>query len=334
MKHTPPTIAEIRAIQAQLKPYIYETPICYPQGTFFPDAIGANSRLCFKLELLQATGTFKARGALASLLALSAEARKKGVVAASAGNHGVAVSYAASVLDTKATIFVPKTASAFRVAKCRAFGGTVELVDSIHEVFTRAEEFHKKHGAPFIHPYEGRNIACGTGTLGLELIAQCKDLDAVVVPIGGGGLMAGVAAAVKQLSPTTKVYGVEPTGADSMWRSLQSGKTESIPSVQTIADSLGAPRAEPYSFSVCKTYVDEVVRVTDEQLLESIYILFRELKLAVEPAGAASTAAALGPLKEKLRGKKTALIVCGANISAEEFAAYVVQGRELFEKKA
>src|SRR5438105_4932072 len=159
--------------------------------------------------------------------------------------------------------------------------------------------------------------------LRLELCTQARDLDAVGIPIGGGGLCAGVAAAVKQISPRTLVFGVEPEGADTMHRSFASGKPERIDKVRTIADSLGAPYAAPYSFDLCRRYVDDLVKISDDEIRAAMLLLFRSAKLAVEPAGAAATAALCGPLRERLLGKRVALIVCGANIDRETFCGHL-----------
>src|SRR5207248_8437518 len=166
----------------------------------------------------------------------------------------------------------------------------------------------------FIHPFEGFGTALGTATLGLELCEQAPEIEAVIIPIGGGGLCAGVAAAVKQRLPHVQVYGVEPEGADSMHRSFRSGKPESIDKVRTIADSLGAPYAAPYSFELCRRFVDELVLVDDDALRDAMRFLVATAKLAVEPAGAAATAALLGPLRSPLDGKRVGVIVCGGNI--------------------
>src|SRR5216684_852665 len=165
--------------------------------------------------------------------------------------------------------------------------------------------------------------AVGTATMGLEICEQARELDAVIVPIGGGGLCAGVASAVKQILPRCAVYGVEPEGADSMHRSFASGKPETIEAVRTIADSLGAPHAAPYSFALCRRYVDRLVKVDDGALRSAMGLLFRSAKLAVEPAGAAATAALCGPPRETLSGKRVAVIVCGANIDAPTFAKHL-----------
>src|SRR5690606_22963442 len=170
------------------------------------------------------------------------------------------------------------------------------------------------------HPFEGRTTALGTATLGLELCEQLPALDAAIVPIGGGGLCAGVASAVKLLNPACEVFGVEPYGADSMYRSFEAGAPRSIERVATIADSLGAPYALPISFELCRRNVDALVRVSDDDLRAAMRFLHRNAKLAVEPAGAAATAALLGPLRERLGARRVALIVCGSNIDIETYS--------------
>jgi threonine dehydratase len=313
-----PTIDEVRAARTRLGELVAETPL-WPWR-----ALAANVLL--KLELFQFAGSFKPRGALCVMQSLSKEQLARGVTAVSAGNHAMAVGYAARALGTTAKVVMPKSANPARVAGSRAYGAEVELVDDVHRAFARVREIEETEGRTFVHPFEGPLTALGTATLGLELCEQAGPLDAVVVPIGGGGLCAGVASAVKQLQPRCQVYGVEPEGADTMHRSFASGKPEAIDKVRTIADSLGAPHAAPYSFALCRRYVDELALVTDAQLRDAMRLLFSSAKLAVEPAGAASTAAMLGPLREKLAGKRVALIVCGANIDAAQFSALIAPG--------
>ncbi len=174
-----------------------------------------------------------------------------------------------------------------------------------------------------VHPFEGPLTALGTATLGLEFATQAAEMDAVIIPIGGGGLAAGMAAAIKQLRPQCRVYGVEPEGADSMRRSFVAGSVQAIEQVRTIADSLGAPMALPYSFDLCRRYVDEIVLVSDAQMRAAMRLLFLGMKLAVEPAGAAATAALCGPLLDTLRGQRVGLIVCGSNIDAATFTRLI-----------
>ncbi len=318
-----PTIAEIQAARGQLAPFIVETPVWQWQNRAIHDVIGEETQVFLKLELFQHTGTFKPRGALAVMMGLEPAALKRGVTAVSAGNHAIAVGYAAQILGTSAKVVMPKTANPARVALCRAYGTEVVLVDDVHEAFARTEQIEREEGRTFVHPFEGPLTALGTATLGLELCRQVADLDAVIVPIGGGGLCAGVATAVKQLQPHCRIYGVEPEGADTMHRSFASGQPEAITAVRTIADSLGAPHAAPYSFALCQKYVDELILINDDQIRAAMLRLYQGTSLAVEPAGAAATAALLGPLREKLRGQRVGIIVCGSNIDAASFATHV-----------
>jgi threonine dehydratase len=302
---------------------VITTPVRLWQDGALERVVGRETRVFLKEELFQRTGSFKPRGALAVMLELAPEALARGVTAVSAGNHAMAVAYAAAVLGTTAKVVMPKSANPFRVERCRELGAAVELVDNVHQAFDRVREIEASEGRAFVHPFEGPLTALGTATLGLELVEQAGELDAVIVPIGGGGLCAGVASAVKLTSPRTLVFGVEPEGADSMHRSFAAGSPQPIEAVRTIADSLGAPHAAPYSFGLCRRYVDELVLVSDDQLRRAMHLLFASAKLAVEPAGAAATAALCGPLLERLRGKRVGLVVCGANIDHATFAAQV-----------
>jgi threonine dehydratase len=223
---------------------------------------------------------------------------------------------------------MPKTANPYRVAKCRELGAAVELVDDVHRAFERVKQIESDEGRTFVHPFEGPRTALGTATLGLELVEQVPDVEAVIVPIGGGGLCAGVASAVKLARPACRVYGVEPEGADTMSRSFAAGSPQAIAAVRTIADSLGAPHAAPYSYGLCRRYVDELVLVSDDALRRAMVLLFASAKLAVEPAGAAATAALCGPLRKTLAGRRVALIICGANIDPATFSR-LISGVEL-----
>jgi threonine dehydratase len=205
------------------------------------------------------------------------------------------------------------------------------LVDDVHAAFREVARIEAEEGRYVVHPFEGPVTALGTATLGLELCEQAPGLDAVIVPIGGGGLCAGMAAAIKQLSPGTAVYGVEPTGADSMHESFAAGRPMGIEAVRTIADSLGAPHAAPYSFALCRRFVDDLVLVDDDMLRGAMALLLQEVKIAVEPAGAAATAALLGPLRERLAGKRVGVVVCGANVAPAAFAEHVTAGQAWLE---
>ncbi|MGO4329154.1 threonine/serine dehydratase [Cupriavidus sp. 2TAF22] len=314
-----PVLAEIQDAARYLRGKVLETPVWRWQ-TGAMGQFGPATEVWLKMELFQQTGTFKLRGALNGMGRLDAAARRRGVVAASAGNHAMAVAYAAMVEGVGARLVMPASASPARVAACREWGAEVVLRPDVHAAFDHAQQLAVQEGRTMIHPFDGPLVAQGTGTVGLELMRQVPGLDAVVVPVGGGGLCAGIAAAVKQINPACRVYGVEPEGADAMTRSFESGRPQVLARVNTVADSLGAPYALDYSFGVCSRFVDGMVRVSDEAIRAAMRILYRDMKLATEPATAVSTAALLGPLRERLEGKKVALVLCGANLDAARFA--------------
>jgi threonine dehydratase len=317
-------LSDIEAARHLLGDRVLVTPV---QEWFGPavDALGARSRIFLKLELFQRTGSFKPRGALLNMLNLPRDDLQRGVTAVSAGNHAIATAYAAKLLGTTAKIVMFRTANPLRVELCRHYGAAVEFAEDVHQAFERATEIELEERRSLIHPFEGLRTAMGSATLGYELAKQVPELDLVVVPIGGGGLCAGVASAMKLLQPSCKVIGVEPVGADSMQRSFAAGEPRSIERVNTIADSLGAPYAMPVTFELCRRNVDELVLVSDDELRAAMRLLLREAKLAVEPAGAAATAALLGPLRAQAVGKRSAIIVSGSNIDATSFARHIAQ---------
>ncbi len=319
-------LEDIRAARQLLGDRVVTTPVQEWQSHTIDEGLGPGARVFMKLELLQRTGSFKARGALLNLLRLTAEQRKRGVTAISAGNHAVAVAYAAQVLGVHAKVVMIKTANPFRVDLCRSHGAEIEFAPDAHIGFQRVAEIEKNESRALIHPFEGFGTATGTATLGLELCQQVEQLDAVIIPIGGGGLCAGVASAVKLMQPRCAVYGVEPVGADSMHRSFAAGEPRSIERVSTIADSLGAPFALPITFELCRRNVDDLVLLTDDELRAGMRLMQRECKLAVEPAGAAAAAAMLGPLRARLQGRRVALIVCGSNIDTATYARLIESG--------
>ena len=235
------TLTQIRSARERLNDLIVETPVWHWCNRDITGITGLETQVFLKLELFQHTGTFKPRGALTVVLNQDRHVLTNGVTAVSAGNHAIAVAYASELLGVSAKVVMPKTANPFRVERCRAYGAEIELVDDVNQAFTRVREIQEQEGRFFVHPYEGPLTALGTATIGLEFCTQVSDLDAVIIPIGGGGLCAGMATAVKLLRPECKVFGVEPKGADTMYRSFVAGKPQSIERVQTIADSLGAP---------------------------------------------------------------------------------------------
>jgi threonine dehydratase len=317
------SIAAVRACRERLGEGVLVTPTHRWRGPGLAAAIGFETETFIKLELFQITGSFKARGALNVLQSLTPEQLARGVTAASGGNHAIATAYAALASGAPAKVVMPRTASPIRVAMAQAWGAEVVLGETIAEVFSMAEAIAEAEGKTMVHPFEGPLTAQGAATVALEFSEQAGPLDVLVVPIGGGGLCAGMACAMKQFQPGCLIIGVEPEGADSMRLSFAAGEPRNIGAVRTIADSLGAPMALPYSFALCRAHVDELVLVTDDELRKAMKLLFEEMKLAVEPAGAAATAALIGPLRLRFPGRRVGVIACGANIDPVTFARHL-----------
>lgn len=318
-----PTLEMIRSTYSRLEALTVRTPVHHWQAPELTDLLDDQTELFLKLELFQATGTFKARGALNVMLHLDREELARGVTAVSAGNHAIAVAYAARLLGTTAKVVMPRSALAFRIRKCQRFGAEVVLAENVTEAFAMVQRIEQEEDRHFVHPFEGPHTIMGAAGVGLEFAEQAPQLDACIIPIGGGGLCAGMAAALKLLNPKIAIYGVEPEGADTMHRSFAAGAPQSLDRVTTIADSLGAPHAAPYSFELCQRYVDDLVKIDDDAMRSAMRLLFHSMKLAVEPAGAAATAALCGPLRTRLTGKQVGVVVCGANIDVETYAEIV-----------
>lgn len=322
MTESGPNIEEICALRDQLTGQALRTPVMRCKA--IESVLGGATEVFAKLEFLQRTGTFKARGALATLHGLTREELERGVTAVSAGNHAIATAFAAQALGTTAKVVMIRTANPSRIAACESYDAEIVMADDVHQAFAVAQEIRDEEGRFLVHPFEGRAVALGTGTVGLEICEQIEKIDALVIPIGGGGLIGGIANAVKQLRPEVEIIGIEPEGADSMHRSFASGKPESIAQVTTIADSLGAPFALPYSFALTRKNVDRLAMIDDEQIRKAMGFLFQSMNIVVEPACAATTGALLGPLRESLRGKRVVLLMCGSNIDWETFSQQVI----------
>ncbi|WP_129780941.1 threonine/serine dehydratase [Peristeroidobacter soli] len=317
------SLADIEATQRLISQHVTRTPVFDWRGREIEARVAPDTRVNLKLELFQHSGSFKARGALSVMLRLPPDALARGVTAVSAGNHAIATAFAARQLGISAKVVMIATANPARVASARAYGAEVLLAPDGKTAFEWVERIAADEGRTFVHPFDGPFTALGTATLGLEWLQQAGQLDAVIVPIGGGGLCGGVASAVKLLQPTCKVYGVEPRGAATMHRSFAENAPVTHATNSTIADSLAPPFALPYSYQLCRANVDEIVLVDDDELRETMALLFRAMKLAVEPAGAAASAALIGPLRERLAGSRVGVLVCGANIDMASFAAHI-----------
>lgn len=309
----------IKATRERLADRVITTPSLKWQGDQLTKAIGDSCEVYVKLEMFQRTGTFKARGAMNVMMQLSEDALSRGITAVSAGNHAIAAAYCAQQVGTHAKIFMPKTAKPLRIARAQAYGPEIILCDTQTEMFERAEKAQQEEGRTFVHPFEGPLTAQGAATAGLEFTQQVPELDAMILPIGGGGLCAGFSAALKQVWPKVAIHGVEPECANTMSLSFANGGPIKKEDVSTIADSLAPPLALPYTYAICRELLEDIVLVTDDQLRQAMRTLFYDLKLAVEPAGAATAAALCGPLKERLAGKRVGVITCGANIDIADF---------------
>ena len=307
------TLSEIRKLNKILDGYIYRTPLI--RCRYLESNFSENTKIFAKLEFLQKTGTFKIRGAIASIINLTKQKKNNGVVAVSAGNHAIAVSYAANLFETNCKVVMPEGSNAFRVHYCMSLGAKVIFAKNPADAFKLANEISESEKREFIHPFEGEDIISGTATLGLEIFNQCEDMDSILIPIGGGGLAAGVSHAVKQSNKNIQVFGVEPENANSMQISIKKNKVQSDMKINTIADSLAAPFSLPLSFDYCLNNLDQVVTVRDSQMRDSIQLICNQMNLAVEPACSITTAALLDPLRSKLNGKKIVLIMCGSNLN-------------------
>lgn len=311
--------ASIRSTQRFLRERVVETPVFRWRSEAIAARVDAGE-VFVKLELFQYTGTFKVRGAFNTALNAAPETLQRGITAVSAGNHAIAAAYVARKLGVSARVAIMDSVNPFRLAACKAEGALVHLVKDGAEGVAWCERLAEREGLLFIHPFEGIYTSLGTATVGAEFVDQAPLLDAVIVPIGGGGLASGVAAAVKLLSPGTAVFGVEPTGAPTMTRSFENSGPVPMKDMTSVADSLKGPFSGPITHALCRHYLDDVVLVEDDEMHEAQALLYRELKLAAEPATAAATAALLGPLRERLAGQRVGVIACGANIGPDTLA--------------
>lgn len=302
------TIDMVRDAAARIKGIAFVTPMVYS------DTFSSNSQVYLKLESLQRTGSFKLRGAYVAMSRLTEAQRAKGVCACSAGNHAQGVAYAARQMGVSATIFIPANAAREKIDATRAYGVDVRLVgDSFEAAEEAALKYANENDLTFIAPYDDLNVISGQGTIGLEILEQCPDVDAIVVPVGGGGLISGIAFTVKTLKPEVLVYGVQTETNPGMKTSLESGKVVNVGEVGSIADGIAVGEPGQITFDLCKKYLDGIVTTSDSEIAETIYQLLRKQKIVVEGAGAASLSAVIHN-KLPLEGKTVVCILSGGNI--------------------
>ena len=279
-----------------------------------------------KPECLQVTGSFKVRGAYYKISQLSEEEKARGVIACSAGNHAQGVALAAQKNGIRANICIPDGAPISKVEATKSYGAQVTLVKGVYDdAYRKAVELQQESGATFIHPFNDKNVIAGQGTIGLEILDELADADVVVVPVGGGGLISGVAFAVKSLNPRCKVYGVQSAGAPSMVKSLQEHKIQKLDSVSTIADGIMVKEPGDLTYDLCSRYVDDVVTVTDDEVSTAILTLIEKQKMIAEGAGAVSLAAVMFD-KIDVKGKKVVAVISGGNIDVTILSRVIGRG--------
>jgi threonine dehydratase len=280
-----------------------------------------------KCESLQKTGSFKVRGALNALLSMDEASKQRGVITVSAGNHAQAVAYASTLTGVKSTVVMFETAPRTKVEASRGYGAEVVLHGASGiESFKRAHEIEKERDLTFVHPFDNLEVAAGAGTVGLEILEDAGKVDVVVASVGGGGLLSGVAAAVRAKSPHTRIVGVEPIGASAMRKSLDAGKPVKLDRIETIADGLSAPMAGELTYPAIRDLVDDVVLVSDDEILDAMREIMTSAKLIAEPAAAAAVAAVMQGRVGAKRGDRVVAVLSGGNVDLTRIAEVAQRG--------
>lgn len=306
-------LADVQAARGTISGRITHTPLFH--STALGNRIGA--QLYLKAEHLQRTGSFKPRGALNKISSLSQEERDRGIIAVSAGNHAQGVAWAATAAGASSVVVMASTASQSKIKATRNYGAEVVLVEGgIGEAFDRVTELQQERNLTLVHPFDDPLIMAGQGTVALEILEDHDDVQAIVVPIGGGGLIAGIAVAAKSINPAIRVYGVEPEGADVLYRSLEAGKPLEMEPT-TVADGLASPVCGDLTYEVIKKYVDDVVRISDDEIVAGLKDLLIYTKQYVEPAGACATAALLSGKIPTREGETVVAILSGGNFDLD-----------------
>lgn len=314
------TLDKVFDAQTVLKNIIRETNVVKSYG------IAPDCELYLKPENLQITGSFKVRGSAYKIAMLSEEEKKKGVIACSAGNHAQGVALAATKNGIKSLICLPDSAPISKVEATKGFGADVCLVEGCYDdAYQKALELKEKEGYTFVHPFDDENVIAGQGTIALEIFNDLDNIDAIVVPIGGGGLISGIAYTVKQIRPSVKVYGVQVSGAPSMYNSVKDGDIECLQSVSTIADGIAVKQPGVNTYELVKEYVDEIALVTDDEVASAILALIEKQKMIAEGAGAVAVAAVMFN-KFDLKGKRVVALVSGGNIDVTSLSRVIDRG--------
>lgn len=314
------TLDNVYRASHTLKPVVRKTDIIYAPK------LKAGTELYLKTENLQITGSFKVRGSYYKMSRLSAEEKARGVIACSAGNHAQGVALSAQKNGIKAVICLPDGAPISKIEATKSYGAEVCLVEGVYDdAYKKALSLRDEKGYTFIHPFDDEDVIAGQGTIALEIVDQLPDLDAIIVPIGGGGLIAGIAYTMKSINPNVKVYGVQATGAPSMYKSVKDKEITELESVSTIADGIAVKKPGSLTYDICSKYVDEIVTVSDDEISAAILALMEQHKLVTEGAGAVAVAAAMFG-KLDLEGKKTVCLLSGGNIDVTILSRVIKRG--------
>ncbi len=314
------TLDNVYRASHTLKPVVRKTDIIYAPK------LKVGTELYLKTENLQITGSFKVRGSYYKMSRLSAEEKARGVIACSAGNHAQGVALSAQKNGIKAVICLPDGAPISKIEATKSYGAEVCLVEGVYDdAYKMALSLRDEKGYTFIHPFDDEDVIAGQGTIALEIVDQLPDLDAIIVPIGGGGLIAGIAYTMKSINPNVKVYGVQASGAPSMYKSVKDNEITELESVSTIADGIAVKKPGTLTYDICSKYVDEIVTVSDDEISAAILALMEQHKLVTEGAGAVAVAAAMFG-KLDLAGKKTVCLLSGGNIDVTILSRVIKRG--------
>ena len=311
-------LADAQRARTAIAGHIFRTPLVSSHS--LGERIGAEAFL--KLENLQRTGSFKVRGAVNAMARLSAEARRAGVVTMSAGNAAQAIAYAGRASGVHVTVVMPEGAPRTKIDATRGYGGEIRFAPEMTKLLPMVQELQAQ-GLHFLHPFDDDDVIAGHASVGLEIVEDVPEVDLVVVPVGGGGLISGVAVAVKALRPGARIVGVEPEGAQGVRKALDAGHVVRLDAVKTVADGLAAPFAGERNLEIIKRDVDDIVVISDEAIIDGLQFLVARARIVAEPAGAAAVGALLGGAVRAKPGERVVAVVSGGNIDPERLAGFL-----------